>query len=132
MKKLIIITAILVSGAAHADCAVQESMLQNLQQRADNFDAVKGRILFGPSIMQFENMLKDCLASEQRFKVESARRSKLPAPSIGQRKQETNWGYPEHVSTTTTARGVTEIQVFPGGSSLVYVNDVLTLLQRKY
>jgi len=119
-----------LSSPVFADCSDLEQSLYKQRLRADVYDPVKGRIIFGESLLQAEYMLKDCLKSNNRFTSEESRRAKLPAPRIGQRKQDINWGHPTATSTTTTAKGVVEIQSYPGGNVLMYVNGILTAIQQ--
>ena len=46
-------------------------------------------------------------------------------------KQETNWGTPISVSRITNSYGVTEIQYYAGGHSLMYSNGILNSIYQR-
>lgn len=72
--------------------------------------------------------------TEQRKQAERARvQARKPGARIGmtpsQVINDTQWGRPESVNRTTTARGTSEQWVYGAGSYLYFVNGVLTTIQ---
>lgn len=127
MKKLFIISAMLVTGFAHADCKWAHDEVARSEARLAADPALKP--IFENRLATAKRHLTECLETDAKWAAEDARRAKLPAPRIGQRKQNINWGYPTSVRTVTTATGVVEFQHFPGGNALMYVNGILTSIQ---
>ena len=140
MKKILTIVLLAVSSLAHADCEHQRSMIERQERRIETWaknDPALVKVMT-QHLDDSKAALAQCLTTQAQYKAEdearaklyAAKMAKLPAPSIGQRKQDTNWGEPEHVSTTTTAQGTVEIQLFGSGYSLLYVNNRITAITR--
>lgn len=124
MNKLIttlLITLAAVCTMAHADCSTDEYLLDRAHKKVQaeplNYAALDN-----------VRIMESSLALCRSWEVEHARRAKLPAPKIGQLKQETSWGNPDKSSITTTPKGTLEIQFFPGGYSLMYDNNRLIMI----
>jgi hypothetical protein len=121
MNKLILTVLITLTSLAHADCSTDEYLLDRAHKKVQSDP-------LNYAAEDTVRIMESSLALCRSWEVEHARRAKLPAPKIGQRKQETSWGNPGKISITTTPKGTLEIQFFPGGYSLMYDNNRLIMI----
>ena len=135
MKTLkFIITAFILSAGlgscavAHANCTVEQAFVTKWESMKND---PTFRYSADYALETGKQRLEQCLVNEKKFAAQEAHRAKFPPPTIGQVKQETNWGTPISVSRITNTHGVTEIQYYAGGHSLMYSNGILNSIYQR-